>query len=76
MTSDKSLHFFILQLTHWEKKGGGGWKVSMRALVYLFFSKVLDGRRSDNETISSFPHVVRFGMLGVMKPSISWDRLH
>ena len=48
----------------------------MRALVYLFFSKVLDGRRSENEAISSFTHVVRFGVLGVMKHSISWDRQH
>ena len=76
MTSDKSLHFFILQLTHWGKKGRGEWKVLMRALVYLFFSKVLDGRRSDKEAIPSFAHVARFGMLGLMKHSISWDRQH
>ena len=42
----------------------------MTALVCLFFSKVLDGRRSDNEAIPSFTHVARFGVWGVMKHSI------
>ena len=76
MTSDKSLHFFILQLTHWEKKGRGGGMHGRTKYMILFLNRLIPKVGFIDTLILTNPSLEMFYLRNSLQPPFNVMRFH